>query len=393
VLVGLLGREREGLVPLSEVVARRATLHEISDTILSMSIREHDLKILWSAAAGRCSFPGCRIVLSTTGETVLGEMAHIAARSPDGPRGDHELPLPARDEYANLILLCPTHHTLIDSELDQWSVERLRGLKAEHEEWVRSRLEDGSLPSPVEIGNLEFLEQRQRFWHAITNGMFSIVGALTPLQIRDEGIIDPLSPEFRRIFLDVRLPEFLQVDLGINPNRHRIESSEHGLVYEDWSAADRGAAIRLELFRSGHVEYFTCAEAEATRATRYVEHEEQQREAFFIERLEARRQQPTRYVHLGLLEEIVSTQADFLLNLWKEGLPFRYATVSTHLIAAPRGLTLFNEVNHRLRRGRPLEGPSTSVSIIASSDEAAAEAPNVRDDLLQGLFNRLGFGT
>ncbi|MCB9551939.1 MAG: hypothetical protein H6705_08655 [Myxococcales bacterium] len=41
-----------------------------------------------------------------------------------------------RDEADNLILLCPTHHTLIDKVPEQYPAELLRRWKAEHEAWV-----------------------------------------------------------------------------------------------------------------------------------------------------------------------------------------------------------------------------------------------------------------
>jgi hypothetical protein len=48
-----------------------------------------DIKLLWGRAANRCSFPECRMMLTTEGDnSLIGENAHIVARSPDGPRGD-----------------------------------------------------------------------------------------------------------------------------------------------------------------------------------------------------------------------------------------------------------------------------------------------------------------
>ncbi|WP_063002578.1 hypothetical protein [Nocardia mikamii] len=40
----------------------------------------------------------------------LGEIAHIVADSPNGPRGDSPLTAAARNDYQNLILLCNQHH-------------------------------------------------------------------------------------------------------------------------------------------------------------------------------------------------------------------------------------------------------------------------------------------
>ena len=40
------------------------------------------------------------------------------------------------NDYDNLILLCPTHHTLIDKEDKIYTVEVLRQMKQEHEKFV-----------------------------------------------------------------------------------------------------------------------------------------------------------------------------------------------------------------------------------------------------------------
>jgi hypothetical protein len=56
-----------------------------------MNISDADLKKLWGKAAGRCSFPECSNncveYFEKSGDTILGEMAHVIACSSDGPRG------------------------------------------------------------------------------------------------------------------------------------------------------------------------------------------------------------------------------------------------------------------------------------------------------------------
>lgn len=70
---------------------------------------------------------------------IVGEEAHIVAEADDGPRGNDEMPKSERNSYANIILLCPTHHTFIDKEEGvHYSVEFLREMKRNHEALVRS---------------------------------------------------------------------------------------------------------------------------------------------------------------------------------------------------------------------------------------------------------------
>lgn len=71
-----------------------------------MSISEKDIKKLWGLAAGRCSYPGCDEnclpFLDYDDPTIIGEMAHVIAKKPKGPRGQSD---GGSDNYENLILL------------------------------------------------------------------------------------------------------------------------------------------------------------------------------------------------------------------------------------------------------------------------------------------------
>lgn len=70
---------------------------------------------------------------------IIGEEAHIVSESDDGPRADPAMPMPERNAYANIILLCPTHHTFIDKEEGvHYSKELLHEMKDAHEALVRA---------------------------------------------------------------------------------------------------------------------------------------------------------------------------------------------------------------------------------------------------------------
>jgi RES domain len=104
-----------------------------------------DIKILWALSAGRCCFPGCREICiapatSESNAAALGDIAHVVAHSPTGPRGDENFPEEALDTYANWILLCPTHHRLVDSQPLTYDVGTLLQWKREHETWVTRQL-------------------------------------------------------------------------------------------------------------------------------------------------------------------------------------------------------------------------------------------------------------
>ncbi len=95
-----------------------------------MAVSSRTEKILWSKSGSRCSFPRCprKLVADATrldDNVVLGETAHIVARTRDGSRGQFSPPGGDIDAYDNLILLCDEHHKLIDGQPNTYTVEKL----------------------------------------------------------------------------------------------------------------------------------------------------------------------------------------------------------------------------------------------------------------------------
>lgn len=110
-----------------------------------MSIPEAEQRRLFGRSGNRCAFPDCRRLLTADDSppdrlVVLGEMAHIVADRPGGPRGNSPVSLAERNRAENLILLCNNHHQLIDSQIQTYTVERLRAIKEAHELWVEKTL-------------------------------------------------------------------------------------------------------------------------------------------------------------------------------------------------------------------------------------------------------------
>ena len=120
-----------------------------------MAIREADRRILFQRSGNQCAFPSCTNSLvyadiALEGLTVVSEIAHIVAQKPDGPRGNHHLPLEERDRYDNLILLCNLHHKVVDSHPESYTVERLRQMKTEHESLIKEATEKAVASRHVE---------------------------------------------------------------------------------------------------------------------------------------------------------------------------------------------------------------------------------------------------
>jgi hypothetical protein len=89
------------------------------------------VKQLFAHSGNRCAFPKCENRLIQD-NTVIGEICHIKAAKPNGPRYDPEQTPDERHSYSNLILLCANHHKIIDDDPEAYTVERVLKLKEEH---------------------------------------------------------------------------------------------------------------------------------------------------------------------------------------------------------------------------------------------------------------------
>ena len=90
------------------------------------------IKRLFALSSNRCAFRRCTSAL-VVGETVVGEVCHIKAASKGGPRYDDQQTDAERHGFANLMLMCGMHHTLVDSDEEAYTVTYLTKLKAERE--------------------------------------------------------------------------------------------------------------------------------------------------------------------------------------------------------------------------------------------------------------------
>ncbi|MCQ2369487.1 MAG: SAVED domain-containing protein [Paludibacteraceae bacterium] len=98
--------------------------------------------LLWAKSAGRCEFSGCNKILYedllTKKSKNLGYVAHIIADSPNGPRGSEKDSEELAKDVNNLMLLCDSHHRLVDGEPKTYTKEVLIQMKKEHEDRVKT---------------------------------------------------------------------------------------------------------------------------------------------------------------------------------------------------------------------------------------------------------------
>src|SRR2546423_6952547 len=107
-----------------------------------MPLTTRDRKLLWARAGGTCAL--CKSHLTADAKSgdrdvVLGEEAYIGSEEPNGPRF-RPMPRKEVDSYANLMLLCPSDHKIVDEQVTYYTEQCLQTLKCEHEQWVKDRV-------------------------------------------------------------------------------------------------------------------------------------------------------------------------------------------------------------------------------------------------------------
>lgn len=118
---------------------------------------------LFSEAAGHCQRPDCLGALFPVelgGDKHIAEMAHVIPHGETGPRYTER---PAdefdADSFENLILLCPTCHTIIDKEPNSYPRSILLGWKQSH------------LAALAHRQGIQTYEKRSDVRHAVAAGM------------------------------------------------------------------------------------------------------------------------------------------------------------------------------------------------------------------------------
>lgn len=107
------------------------------------SYTQKTIKLLFARSAGKCAICRQALIVKATSEdpvAVIAQIAHICGESDDGPRPCPSMPPQERNSYENLLLLCPNHHAEVDIQPNSYTVEQLREIKQNHEDWVRQQV-------------------------------------------------------------------------------------------------------------------------------------------------------------------------------------------------------------------------------------------------------------
>jgi len=95
---------------------------------------ESTVKKLFALSRNLCAFAGCSThIVDPSSGALTGQICHIKAKSPKGPRYDEKQTDEDRCAFANLIVFCRTHHGIVDAQPVTFTVELLNDMKELHE--------------------------------------------------------------------------------------------------------------------------------------------------------------------------------------------------------------------------------------------------------------------
>jgi hypothetical protein len=205
-----------------------------------MAIADRVKRQLWASSAGLCQNPACRDdlfrVFADGAITSIDELAHVIAQRSDGPRGNDQLPLSERDEFENVIVLCPSCHTLADKVPQHHPPELLRRWKRTHKEIVRR-----ALLTPILKDRLELRSEVQPLLER-NKGIFEAYGP------HSRASINPLAEaakQWRRLVLIEILPNNKKIAALLEINRHLLKAEEQATL--------RAFVVHAEALEYNHV--------------------------------------------------------------------------------------------------------------------------------------------
>jgi len=130
-----------------------------------------------------CALKECHIPLTSEGNkadpVVVGEAAHVYGENPGtkmkppSARYKDDMTDEERNHYNNLIYLCPTCHTKIDKQEEDYPAELLFMYKNEHEAWVVEQLNE-TMPN-VTFAELEVAAKAIASGQYTMNGDFNVI--------------------------------------------------------------------------------------------------------------------------------------------------------------------------------------------------------------------------
>jgi hypothetical protein len=219
----------------------------VSETVSSRCSRGRGRRIsrdtivrLLAHASGRCQDPACGLDLWHLVEPDrylrLAEIAHIIAAAEEGPRAN---PSATEDELTseeNLIVLCPTTHSMVDAAPDIYTNELLKNWKDAHIARVDELfgVVSYSTRSDARRALEPLLAENRAIWERYG-----------PESSSASHPVSEAYPVWIRLATEKILPNNSKIARLLDANRHLFTEAERGLDLEFAMHADAFAARHL----------------------------------------------------------------------------------------------------------------------------------------------------
>lgn len=185
---------------------------------------DHTKLRLFADSGGFCQNPAClrALFVDAGGDNLhVAEMAHIFAASDEGPRANPSMTERERGVYENLILLCPTCHTIIDKAPSAYPDKTIQEWKTKHKARIAA-----------EFGAVEY-KDRQSIRNSISpilnqNRMiFETCGPMQDYQFNPESDI---ADVWRRKVRSQILPNNRKLLAILDANRRHLTADEQTIL-------------------------------------------------------------------------------------------------------------------------------------------------------------------
>lgn len=208
------------------------------------------IRALFAKSRNVCAFPKCEHQLVEGDNLYVGDICHIEAAKPQGPRYNPHSTDDERRGYSNLILLCLAHHRRIDFDENTYTVEVLRRMKRRGE----AKIGETMLPISSSIVSQVEHEMADQYWDytgqreptKVTNlsRLYEVIGLnLEQDQIQEE--IDEINKYLgflARVPVDaVRFVVSIARRIYVMSSSDAVHTDPQGaqLMLSDYSAAHR----------------------------------------------------------------------------------------------------------------------------------------------------------
>lgn len=205
----------------------------MTETVSSRCTKSRGRKIprdtvvrLIAAGAGWCYKPNCSTgslwyVVDDDKTVKLAEVAHMVAAGEDGPRPDSEATEEILVHFDNLMLLCPTCHTIVDRAPEVFTLPVIQEWKSAHEGRIREFL------------GIKRFERRSDLNRAIASLLIENKGYWEhygPESHEASKIVTRASSGWRRNVVEVIIPNNMKIVRVVRENLHLLSRDEQMVI-------------------------------------------------------------------------------------------------------------------------------------------------------------------